>query len=89
MEAGNATPIRPQSSNDADQVAKHPEPLTWKPFHSIDYPSKHISRDGVKHGESHAGEATSRLEDHSSGCGSKSLGFSELEHATDVDIVVK
>lgn len=88
-EVGNATALRVDLADDADQMEKHPEPLTWKPFHSINHTSKHLSGDGYKHSESHAREVFNRLENHSSGCGSKPLGFSECEHATDIDSVVK
>lgn len=88
-EVGDAAPVRSQPRNDADQMAKHPEPLTWKPFHSVNHPSKHISSDGVKHCEPLTGETLDRMENHSSGCGSKYLGFSELEHATDPDLAVE
>ena len=88
-EVGNAASIRVDTPNDADEVAQHLKPLYFKPFASINYSPKHISGDGGKHSEPHAGETIDRLESGSSECGSKSLGFSEREHATDVDLVIE
>ena len=73
MVAGNATPLRTKPADDANQVAEHPQSLTWQPFATIFDPARHISADGIEHDQSQLRAKTGGMENHQDQCGGNDL----------------
>ncbi len=76
MVAGDAITDKANSGTSSDQVGKHSQSLTWKPFGKLGDIGERIFSNGIKRGESYVGTKAKGLEN--SSIESSSYGLPDL-----------